>query len=182
MRVSPLLQCLPPLGAKNELKGVNESDLFPADADLSLNVTREMLILAQENDPSLTLCLASVVAAEENRKPVVFFLDNGVLMRRWSPDSSEINVADQVVVPKDYRPHILSLAHDSSFAGHLGVKKTYHRVLRNFFSARAHGALRVVWSQSLTIHLDFVMITEKSMLSLNLIHFRSLGWRTALTV
>ena len=115
------------------LKSVHESDLFPTHADLSLNVTKEKLIHAQRNDPSLTLCFSSVVAAEENRRPVVFFQGNGVLMRRWSPDSSEINVVHQVVVPKDYRPHVLSLAHDSSLAGHLGVKKTYHRVFRNFF-------------------------------------------------
>ena len=112
---------------------VNESDLFPADKDLSLNVTRDILIDAQRNDPSLTSCLSSVVAAEEDSKPCVFFLDNGVLMRRWSPGSSEIRVVNQVVVPTDYRAQILGLAHDSSLAGHLGVKKTYHRVLRNFF-------------------------------------------------
>ena len=123
----------PTTESENVLKSVHESDLFPTDADLSLNVTKEMLIHAQRNDSSLTLCFSSVVAAEENRRPVVFFQGNGVLMRRWSPDSSEINVVHQVVVPKDYRPHVLSLAHDSSLAGHLGVKKTYHRVLRNFF-------------------------------------------------
>ena len=123
----------PTTESENVLKCVHESDLFPTDADLSLNVTKEMLIRAQRNDPSLTLCFSSVVAAEENRRPIVFFQDNGVLMRRWSPDSSEVNVVHQVVVPKDYRPQVLSLAHDSSLAGHLGVKKTYHRVLRNFF-------------------------------------------------
>lgn len=118
---------------ENVLKCINEFDLFPADTDLSLNVTREMLTKAQMSDPSLTSCLSSVVAAEEDSKPVRFFLDNGVLMRRWSPDSSEMCAVNQVVVPTDYRAQILSLAHDSSLAGHLGVKKTYHRVLRNFF-------------------------------------------------
>lgn len=54
-------------------------------------------------------------------------------MRMWSPDSSELSVVNQVVVPKEYRLQVLSLAHDSSLAGHLGVKKTYYRVLRNFF-------------------------------------------------
>ena len=124
--VSPATEC-------EKVNCVNPSELFPADKDLSLNVTREVLIDAQRNDPSLTSCLSSVVAAEEDGKPCVFFLDNGVLMRRWSPDSSEIRVVNQVVVPTDYRAQILSLAHDSSSAGHLGVKKTYHRVLRNFF-------------------------------------------------
>ena len=114
-------------------KCVDESELFPADTDLSLNVTRKMLIDAQRNDPCLTLCLSSVVATEENSKPCVYFLDDGVLMRRWSPDSSEARVVNQVVVPTAYRAQILSLAHDSTMAGHLGIKKTYHRVLRNFF-------------------------------------------------
>lgn len=31
------------------------------------------------------------------------------------------------------RPEILNLAHDSSFAGHLGVNKIYNRILRHFF-------------------------------------------------
>ncbi|CAJ1076939.1 uncharacterized protein LOC118558122 [Xyrichtys novacula] len=125
--VSPAIEC------ENVSKCVSEPDVFPADADLSLNVTREMLINAQRNDPSLNLCLSSVVAAEDDSQTCVFFVDNGVLMRRWSPDSREIPVVNQVVVPTDYRAQILSLAHDSSLAGHLGVKKTYHRVLRNFF-------------------------------------------------
>ncbi|XP_035851648.1 uncharacterized protein LOC118493913 [Sander lucioperca] len=90
--VSPVTEC------EKVSKCVNEFDLFPADTDLSLNVTREMLIDAQINDPSLTLRLSSVVAAERDSKPGVFFLDNGVLMRRWSPDSSEIRVVNQVVV------------------------------------------------------------------------------------
>ncbi len=54
-------------------------------------------------------------------------------MRRWSPDPSDVNAVKQLVVPKEYRAHVLSLAHDSSSAGHLGVKKTYQRVFRCFF-------------------------------------------------
>lgn len=36
-------------------------------------------------------------------------------------------------MPKEYHPRVLSLAHNSNLAGHLGVRKTYQRVLRNFF-------------------------------------------------
>ncbi|KAK0136914.1 hypothetical protein N1851_026936 [Merluccius polli] len=64
--VSPTTEC-------DVVKCVIEPDCFPADADLSLNVTREMLISAQRNDPSLTLCLSSVVAAEEDSQLCVFF-------------------------------------------------------------------------------------------------------------
>ena len=38
-----------------------------------------------------------------------------------------------VVVPKDFRLQVLSLAHDHNLSGHLGIKKTYHRVLQYFF-------------------------------------------------
>ena len=109
--VSPTTEC-------DMVKCVIEPDCFPADADISLNMTREMLINAQRNDQSLTLCLSSVVAAEEDSQPCVFFLDNGVLMRWWNPDSSKMHVVNQVVVPTDYHAQILSLAHDSSLAGH----------------------------------------------------------------
>ena len=37
----------------------------------------------------------------------------------------------QVVVPSKFRGYVLKLAHDGS--GHLGVHKTYDRILCNFF-------------------------------------------------
>ncbi|XP_035984480.1 uncharacterized protein LOC118558122 [Fundulus heteroclitus] len=107
-------------------------ELIPKDETLSLNITREMLIKAQQNDPSLSSCF-SIADNSESKAPVTYFVENGVLMRSWSPDSGDLQRINQVVVPKDYRYQILSLAHDASLAGHLGVKKTYHRVLRNFF-------------------------------------------------
>ncbi|KAI5086472.1 hypothetical protein C0J45_23996, partial [Silurus meridionalis] len=39
----------------------------------------------------------------------------------------------QIVVPSPYRQHVLFLAHDHPLAGHLGVTKTYNRVLKHFF-------------------------------------------------
>lgn len=108
----------------------SEKKLLKSVNELRLNVTREMLIDAQRNDLFLTLCLSSVVAAEGNGQPA-FFLENGVLMRWWIPYSSEINVVEQIVVPKDYRWQVLSLAHDSSLVVHLGVKKTYNRRIVN---------------------------------------------------
>lgn len=35
-------------------------------------------------------------------------------------------------MPQKFHPQVLSLAHDN-FSGHLGIKKTYHRILRYFF-------------------------------------------------
>ena len=39
----------------------------------------------------------------------------------------------QIVMPMAFRYNILSLAHDIPWAGHLGITKTYDRVLRHFF-------------------------------------------------
>lgn len=47
-------------------------------------------------------------------------------VEKWS-------VVTQIVVPTPYRNEILKLAHDNPLAGHLGIKKRYHRILRHFF-------------------------------------------------
>jgi len=54
-------------------------------------------------------------------------------MRKWRPATApcgdEWQVSHQIVVPTCYRNDVLHLAHDSPLAGHLGVNKTYQRVL-----------------------------------------------------
>uniref|UniRef100_A0A3B3HSJ7 Gypsy retrotransposon integrase-like protein 1 n=1 Tax=Oryzias latipes TaxID=8090 RepID=A0A3B3HSJ7_ORYLA len=97
--------------------------------------SRKDFIMAQRNDVTLSRCLSSVVLKEEaRRKTTAYFLDNNLLMRRWS-DGLETGGRDvyQVVVPTDYRNKVLSLAHDHPWSGHLGVNKTYNRILRHFF-------------------------------------------------
>ena len=61
----------------------------------------EMLIKAQQNDPSLTTCFSSAVATEESRPHTGYFIENGVLMRRWSMGSEDLNGVDQVVVSNE---------------------------------------------------------------------------------
>ena len=66
-----------------------------------------------------------------------FYLKSGVLMRKWrprdAPADEEWQVNHQIVVPRKYRQEILSLAHESPMAGHLGVNKTYFRILTHFY-------------------------------------------------
>lgn len=45
-------------------------------------------------------------------------------------------VVKQIVVPQKLCPIVLSLAHDNLIAGHLGVYKTYDRILEQIFLAR----------------------------------------------
>ena len=65
--------------------------------------------------------------------PSCYFLKEGMLMRKWRtpevPTSDEWKVVYQIVLPHKYRHDVLSLAHETPMAGHLGVSKTYRKVL-----------------------------------------------------
>ena len=67
-------------------------------------------------------------------------LSLGILMRKWRPRevpaNEEWQVVHQIVVPKKYRVEILHLAHESAMAGHLGVNKTYLKILNHFYWPR----------------------------------------------
>jgi hypothetical protein len=45
----------------------------------------------------------------------------------------------QVVVPKELRSQVMSLAHESIMGGHLGVKKTFDKVTTSFYWPGIHG-------------------------------------------
>nr|XP_043876803.1 uncharacterized protein LOC122766190 isoform X1 [Solea senegalensis] len=105
----------------------------------ALPLTREALINSQSGDPSMRKCFAAVEDHDKCTEGQSFFLDNGVLMRRWiSPLGKTNAVSDcgsvcQIVVPVAYRQHVLELAHDHPWSGHLGVTKTHDRILKHFF-------------------------------------------------
>lgn len=67
-----------------------------------------------------------------------YYIRDGLPMRKWFPmscywEDEEWQAVHQVVMPCPYRREILKLAHDSSFAGHLGVRKTLDRVWQNVY-------------------------------------------------
>uniref|UniRef100_A0A1A8HXS3 Gypsy retrotransposon integrase-like protein 1 n=1 Tax=Nothobranchius kuhntae TaxID=321403 RepID=A0A1A8HXS3_NOTKU len=45
----------------------------------------------------------------------------------------EWGLVKQIIVPSSYREHVVSLAHESDWSGHLGVNKTYKLLLQHFF-------------------------------------------------
>lgn len=120
-------------GSKTENKGVIVSDA----EILKLPVSRERIISAQKEDKTLVTSFNSALSldgAKENK--FAYFIDNDLLMRKWCSHvdkNSDWNVVYQIVVPFSYRQHVLCLAHDHQLAGHLGVTKTYNRILRHFF-------------------------------------------------
>ena len=68
---------------------------------------------------------------------VCYYVENGVLMRKWQPLHSGQNegwrVVNQIVVPEQCRQEILHLAHEAPMVGHLGINKTYQKILQNFY-------------------------------------------------
>ena len=109
------------------------TELQPDDKPLNLPVNKQQLIKAQEIDTTLSHCF-SLVNTSACKKAVSYLVDDGVLMRHWSPDYVFTHQSvRQIVVTQPLRPQVLSLAHDHSMSGHLGVKKTYQRVLRYYF-------------------------------------------------
>ena len=109
------------------------------EADGGSSLSRRALIEEQERDPEL-ICLGQQ-ALDEKEAAVVpincYFKREGVLMRKWqsptAPASYEWKVVYQVVIPHKYRHDILSLAHETPMAGHLGIKKTYRKILNHFY-------------------------------------------------
>lgn len=58
-----------------------------------------------------------------------------VLMRVWvSIEGMEYDVVHQNVVPQKVCQQGLTLAHDHALSDHLGIKKTYSRLLSSTFS------------------------------------------------
>lgn len=99
-----------------------------------LKISRSDFVKEQKADVSLVDLFDRVLPLNVLvDTPSGYFLDGEVLVRKWVPHGKDF-VGDpiiQIVVPQQFRALVLKTAHDSS--GHLGVKKTYQLILRNFF-------------------------------------------------
>ncbi len=109
------------------------SEVVVSDA-LTLTLTLDKLMEAQKNDGSLVKCFE--LAEKPDLNNVSFVVKAGLLMRKWHKNNTtddEWNVVYQVVVPSIFHQQVLTLAHDHLLSGHLGVTKTYNRVLQHLF-------------------------------------------------
>ena len=124
-----------PVGQHSQSKG----DVFGLQEMLDdTPLTRDKLISEQESDVELKGLSEQVLSPEEMKEvPVCFYKNQGVLMRKWRPPDASVEdewqIHHQIVVPRAYRKTVIGLAHDTPMSGHLGVTKTYHKVLAHFF-------------------------------------------------
>ncbi|XP_062287781.1 uncharacterized protein LOC133992986 [Scomber scombrus] len=100
-----------------------------------LCVSRSELVKRQKADQSLKGVYDLVLPTMQvgKVKQGYFLLDN-VLVRMWAPHGETFSGDPivQIVLPLKFRNAIIQTAHDN-VAGHMGVKKTYDRVLKYFF-------------------------------------------------
>ena len=99
---------------------------------------RERLIREQKEDHEISLLRETALTADDERTSAIYYyLQDDLLMRHWRPPEANADdnwrSVNQIVIPTSYRSDILQLAHDSPFAGHLGVNKTYQRILQYFY-------------------------------------------------
>ncbi|KAJ8035316.1 hypothetical protein HOLleu_22499 [Holothuria leucospilota] len=105
---------------------------------MSDTLHRDQLSVQQQHDEELQPLMAGALTEDESKDvPVCFYFKNNILMRKWRPPDAPLDeewrIYHQIVVPRTYRREILSIAHEMPFAGHLGVNKTYHRILNHFY-------------------------------------------------
>ena len=105
---------------------------------------RSDLIKSQHADKELHTMFQRLVSADEAKlESECYYTNYGVLMRKWRPPQvpAEDDWAEyhQIVVPQSYRPEILSMAHETPLAGHLGVNKTYNKMTKHFYWPKMKG-------------------------------------------
>ena len=104
--------------------------LYVPEAD-SLNVSADSFRIAQGEDPTLKTCFAKAQGPLlGDSKSSYFFMEAGLLKRHFQRREGQEECC-QLVVPSVYRRQILRVGHKAILAGHLGVKRTADRILRN---------------------------------------------------
>lgn len=116
------------------------SDMPSSKTKTNCNETfsKTQLITEQHNDSEISsLFDRAVNETEIIENPVCYYIKSGILMRKWRPPEVSVDddwaVKHQIVIPKSYRTEILSIAHETPLAGHLGINKTHLKILNHFY-------------------------------------------------
>lgn len=101
---------------------------------------------AQWEDPNLEAPRRNVMAIDGNLCPGVnelpnphFCIRNGLLYRGVQAKGGDL--VEQLLVPKKYVSRVLYLAHTHQLGAHLGVQKTFDRVVARFYWPGVKGAI-----------------------------------------
>ena len=123
--------------ARNESENVKGNIPGNQECKSKSVISRQNLIEEQSNDKELLdLFKIALTPVEAEKVSVGYLIKENILMRKWSPtecDNGEKGkTVYQIVVPTVHRQDFLGLAHDLPITGHLGISKTYNRILQHF--------------------------------------------------
>ena len=124
---------------RNESRNVKENIPEKQERESKSVISRQNLIVEQSKDKKLLdLFKIALTPVEAEKVSVGYLIKDDILMRKWSPTACDNNekgeTVYQIVVPTGTnRREVLELAHDLPVSGHLGVRKTYNRVLQHIF-------------------------------------------------
>ena len=108
--------------------------------DNFIEVDKTKLVDMQRNDKSLDKYWSFKSPEVKGEREVIFLERGGVLYRQYTHPYINGGVpVKQIMVPKDLRHQVMTVAHDSITGGHMGIKKTTDRVLSNFYWPGIHG-------------------------------------------
>ena len=118
----------------SDVTDTRSSEVGTLDNKIKMKAIREQQI----SDPKIAdLFHKSGGAKEVVQEPNCFYTRHGVLMRTSRPHSVKVDkestVYHQLVVPKPYQNEILTWVHEATLSGLLGVKKTYSKILGQFY-------------------------------------------------
>ena len=122
-------------GAVTRAKGkARPTPLKPSPPSSECIVDKTKLIEMQEADPELSDLKAKPHDRRSNQGEVDFCLKEGVRYRVFThPRVDHGKPRWQVLVPKPLREHVMRVAHESIFGGHMGIAKTMDRVSLSFY-------------------------------------------------
>lgn len=103
---------------------------------LSQLISEQKLEEAQRQDPTLTKLHNETLPKEDILDTPAYYYQDDILMRFYRPpklsDDDTWAEAHQVVIPQAVRTPLMEVAHEG-FGGHLGIKKTYLKLLNDFY-------------------------------------------------
>lgn len=126
---------------KDKMTGTEKSVAFKKvmlAVPTELSVSRVELVKEQREDQSLRSLYDLVLPSSQvGNVRQGYFLQDGLLLRLWAPHGDNFggDPIMQIVLPSKFRMPVIQTAHDN-VAGHMGVRKTYNRVLQRFFWPR----------------------------------------------
>ena len=125
----------------NQVTTRSSSKKRPIDASLTsscldFDLTHSELASMQHNDPTLSKYFdrvgdpPKIYNGSKKISKCYFELRNCVLVRVFSCNDED---TVQIIVPKNLRAKLLSLAHDKPFSAHMGIRRTFYRLTLAFY-------------------------------------------------